>query len=608
MKPRDWKAGLIVLAVAVAGPAAGAAEPAGVNQAIDRGVAYLKGLQRPDGTWPRDEVGATALAGLALLECRVPADDPAVRKAADVVRAAAVSLTHTYSISLSLLFLDRLGDPDDVPLIESLGVRLLAGQNSVGGWDYSCPAIPEAERQRLTSLLARRAASAARQAPAEPVRTGRTERELPGEIREQLRLLDQQAARQATEKPGRDDNSNTHFATLALWVARRHGLPIERAVTLLYRRFRVSQNPENGGWGYSFSAPDAKGKVHEKSTAPMTCAGLIGLAVAHGVARDVAAAAADSRPPREPTKDPAIRAGLFALGTAIGHPVGDRKNRQVPVLPPGGKDYYFLWAVERVATAYGLETIGKKDWYAWGAEVLVANQQADGSWPGEYAAGGVDTCFALLFLRRANLARDLTATLRGRVPDPGAVELRAGGVGGDALPTPLRKALPVKDPEPQRARGTTPVARLSDGLVTAAPERQAELLAFYQQEKGAIYTEALAAAIPRLTGPVRTKARDALADRLARMSSRTLGDRLRDDNPEVRRAAALACCMKDDRGHVPRLIELLEDPEPAVPRAAYAALKGLSGQDFGPGVQAGPAELARAVAAWRAWWAGQAGR
>ena len=51
--------------------------------------------------------------------------------------------------------------------------------------------------------------------------------------------------------------------------------------------------------------------------------------------------------------------------------------------------------------ALDMKTIGQKDWYGWGAEILLENQTADGSWNGDYATGGVDTCFALLFLRRA---------------------------------------------------------------------------------------------------------------------------------------------------------------------------------------------------------------
>jgi hypothetical protein len=298
---------------------------------------------------------------------------------------------------------------------------------------------------------------------------------------------------------------------------------------------------------------------------------------------------------------------LLALGNAVGQPAG-RTGRPVPILPHDGQHYYFLWSLERVAVAWGLETIGTKDWYAWGAEVLVANQQRNGGWEGANGEGGPDTCFALLFLRRANLAHDLAVLLKGKVRDPGRAVLKAGGVGGASLGPADGGTAPAAGPGRPSAAAEGEAARLSDDLVGAPEAKQGELLDRYARGKGAVYTDALAAAIPRLTGDVKTRARDALADRLARMTSRTLGDKLRDESGEVRRAAALACFMKDDRGHMPRLIELLQDPERSVARAAHAALKGFAGQDFGPEADADRDAIARAAAAWGAWWAKQENR
>src|SRR5262249_39207659 len=48
---------------------------------------------------------------------------------------------------------------------------------------------------------------------------------------------------------GTSDNSNTQFAILALWVAQRHGVPMERTLKLMVQRFRQSQNAD-GSWGY----------------------------------------------------------------------------------------------------------------------------------------------------------------------------------------------------------------------------------------------------------------------------------------------------------------------------------------------------------------------
>ena len=98
-----------------------------IDAAIERGVVALKAMQRTDGTWNHPDIGATALAGLTLIECDVPKNDKSVKAAADKVRAASYSLTHTYSLALSVIFLDSLGDSSDTPLIESIIVRLLAG-------------------------------------------------------------------------------------------------------------------------------------------------------------------------------------------------------------------------------------------------------------------------------------------------------------------------------------------------------------------------------------------------------------------------------------------------------------------------------------------------
>ena len=60
--------------------------------------------------------------------------------------------------------------------------------------------------------------------------------------------------------------------------------------------------------------------------------------------------------------------------------------------------------------------------------------------------------------------------------------------------------------------------------------------------------------------------------------------------------------MKDDKSHIPDLIPLLDDREPLVGRAAHAALKSLTNQDFGPAKGASAKDRAQAVEAWKDWW------
>lgn len=151
------------------------------------------------------------------------------------------------------------------------------------------------------------------------------------------------------------------------------------------------------------------------------------------------------------------------------------------------------------------------------------------------------------------------------------------------------------------APAVTDAGRLASAFVQAPPERQREMLARYRDAKGVAYTEAMAAAVPRLSGDVRHDLRHALAERLTRMTDQTLGRYLRDDDAEIRRAAALALTARKSRAHLGGLIDLLADPEPAVVLAAQAALHELTGEDFGPPLHATEAERVRALERWRGW-------
>ena len=78
-------------------------------------------------------------------------------------------------------------------------------------------------------------------------------------------------------------------------------------------------------------------------------------------------------------------------------------------------DLYFLWTLERVGVIYSKDLIGGKDWYDWGYPIVLKAQEPDGSWDEKHRqrfGPEVDTPFALLFLKLANIARDLTEIIR----------------------------------------------------------------------------------------------------------------------------------------------------------------------------------------------------
>jgi hypothetical protein len=208
--------------------------------------------------------------------------------------------------------------------------------------------------------------------------------------------------KQNVAKLGAGDNSNTQFAMLALWTARRHGVPTDQALLASYQRFVHSQN-QDSGWGYAVGA---------NSTNTMTSVGLLGLGIGHGTAPELLGA--DPKNPKAAAvkpalEDPRIQNGLQALARAIGQPSQD-PAKKLPM-----ENLYFLWSVERVAMLYDLKTIGGKDWYGYGAQILVQNQNGDGAWLHSHFPGStppINTCFALLFLKRSNLVQDLTNNLR----------------------------------------------------------------------------------------------------------------------------------------------------------------------------------------------------
>jgi hypothetical protein len=408
-----------------------------VDDATSRGLAFLRGTQSgKSGGWERGgirAVGWTSLCGLTLLECKVPPNDVSVQSAANFVRASIAKIDMNYEVSLAILFLDRLGDPRDRPIIQGLALRLLSDQDEAGGWTYASTALnpqemcqlfaflrpnrplydqianpkignPNDPFQQLRFLLLSKGLDSD-QPKAEPKSKVEPQQIAVGSLDEKLQKLPivknrgKRKSELVVERNNRSDNSNTQFVLLALWAARRHGVPVDTALLAGYQRFVLLQSPSDGGWGYSIPP----------STNTMTCAGLIGLAIGHGTApeREGTGAKATVKPA---LNDPRIQGGLQALARNIGQPSTDAKNGQFPM-----ENLYFLWSVERVAMLFDLDTIGGKDWYGWGAQILVHNQQADGSWKSAPYSGYdpvLDTCFALLFLRRSNLVQDLTLNLR----------------------------------------------------------------------------------------------------------------------------------------------------------------------------------------------------
>lgn len=447
-----------------------------VDEAIQRGMHFLKKNAQHEVL-----LGSKALAGLALLHSDVPVADAVVQVLAQEVRTHAGRRTSPYDLAPCIWFLDRLGDKRDVPLIRSLALRLIASQQWNGGWGYTTQILtPDQERTLLKLLMgdpfmAGKAGAAARTPP--DLAWVSVLRYVPG------KGMPRPDPKTGLTLLNRSDNSATQFGVLGLWVARRHGIPAERSLLLAEERFRLSQELD-GGWSYInphdkttiIIAPKG-GVVRYRDTA--TCAGLLSLASASALRKpgeeaDVGIEKAFhylagqletyrlAHPDMRRVKAAQLATlygGQRVLMNMIGGGDGFKLDKggfdlgklmKVGDMGAGGigglggvdiphrgawfgadawGDLYYLWSLERVATVYDLKTIGKFDWYGWGAPIILDCQEKDGSWR-EAFPPVPDTAFALLFLRRANLFLDLAQAVDagGLAKGVGVRDLQPNGV------------------------------------------------------------------------------------------------------------------------------------------------------------------------------------
>jgi VWFA-related protein len=361
--------GLVVLAIGTASARAQQAPDDDViARAIAQGIAFLKAQQEPQGHWSYafnsdHTLGITALAGLALLENGVARDDRAVASAQEVVRALAARSNQTYDLALAILFLARVQPGtrgSNDRLIAQLGRRLAGGERG-GMWSYTVPLDQASDRGRPATSAGRSR------------RFGRT--------------------------IGKGDNSNTQFALLGIWAAGRHGFDANDTLESIDGHFRSTQQPD-GRWGYQALGP---------GTDSMTCAGLMGLAISAARPKQAERQTARARGAAL-AADPVFSRALEMV-SADARQIGRHS------------DIYYIWSLERVCVALGLRELDGFDWYAAGARELLRRQLVDGSWPDTQWGKLPNTCLALLFLRKANLAFELDRVLK--LPGAGRSQPRA---------------------------------------------------------------------------------------------------------------------------------------------------------------------------------------
>jgi len=197
---------------------------------------------------------------------------------------------------------------------------------------------------------------------------------------------------------GQVDSSNTQFALLGLRAAARMGLSVPEGTLVAAAEGLAAFDHERGGFTYSLEAQGF-------SYAGITAAGLGGFAVLE----ELSAGSARLRSVLERRADARRKAEAW-----MEERWDPMRNHSADMTWRDFAHFAYLWAVERWCGLTGRARIGAHDWYTEGAEWLVAVQNRDGSFGREGTLE--DTCFALLFLRRATVSEsaeldELTAEL-----------------------------------------------------------------------------------------------------------------------------------------------------------------------------------------------------
>ena len=326
-----------------------------VKKAIDKGVAYLRGVEGNHGNMEVEVIsrltgqgGTTSLAMLSLLHAGVPPTDPLMQRCLKYERD--LKPERTYQVGLQTMVYALAGQVEDKDRIQqNVDWLIAAGVRQNGklqGWGYSSKASPA-------------------------------------------------------------DFSNSQYALLGLHEGFVAGASIKAdAWQEFVDLYAASQ--KGGGWAYRRGPDYAKLNADDfrfkdnfgDNTLTMTIAGLCSMYIATG---DLKTARQD-RPPDCDGKD----CGVFAQDEHIAEALKwleDHMPRSADAIGRMAHTYYALYGIERAGRLSGQRFLGGNDWYRLGCEYLVDAQKADGSWVSPANQTGeaspiIATSFALLFLSK----------------------------------------------------------------------------------------------------------------------------------------------------------------------------------------------------------------
>ncbi len=403
MRPALLKA--LALSVLL-GAAAGAAPPqddppdinfqARVNKAIDSGAASLKGKRT--SSYHQDIENGNELILLTLIHAGIPDTDADFQEILKYILES--KLEKTYKVALTAMCLEEYERVKYQWRLHQCAQFLADNVSPKGLTRYGAPSIhvddikptPTVERKDVKTSGVREFDKPA--APNVPR----------GEDKPQVKRILQ--VKRQREGPGDHDHSNMQYSALGLRACHDSGFRFEPQVLKeIEDHWRESQVEDNDareellnldppkklqktgpgstkalmsfkarpeGWGYQGSEPRGS----------MTAGAVGALCIIKYMQG------------KDWREDKDVLQGMQWIN----------KHFSVTENPELGEKwyYYYMYGLERAGMLFGTEVIGSHRWYREGAEQLLKDQKANGS------CGSVtDTCFAILFLKRATRRLDV---------------------------------------------------------------------------------------------------------------------------------------------------------------------------------------------------------
>jgi hypothetical protein len=344
-------------------------KPKTLDEAVRGGMAFLKEKAVRFGA----ESKTDELLLWTWLQAGMPEGDPEFQALLKAVLDK--KLERTYHVSLMAMALEDLDRVKYQKRIAQCAQFLLDNQCANGQWDYGAPTIFVEE---------------VNVPPTSP----------------KSKKVPKVVVTRKREGPASGDNSNSMYAMLGLRACHDASIVIPRATVELASKFwRESQSRSSTvkgaplasaaeGWCYS--------RHEHKPYGSMTAGGVGSLVICDYILN------------LDWKKDAHVLSGMewLAKNFSVAYNPGPYEHAAMEINSQH-QYYYYMYALERAAILYGVEQIGGNYWFAKGVSALVDAQREDGSWRSRTGDATADTCFAILFLRKATRALI-------DVPTPGA--------------------------------------------------------------------------------------------------------------------------------------------------------------------------------------------